>query len=277
MSVSLRHARTFVAALLTTALVSSGCGPGREGPAASSQLQRILAARQLRVGTSADLPPLGMRDKSGGLIGLEIDLVRKLGDAMDLEVQFVQKPFAELLPALERNEVDLVVAGLTITPERNARVAFAGPYFISGASILTFSRELTEVESPAALDGPERTFVALESSTNAAFVQKHMPRAKLVTVPNNESGVQMVLRKEADALIADLQVCTLAQWRNPDAGLHARLDPFTTEPLGIALPPDDPLLLNLVTNYLNTLENTGELAQLKARWLTNGEWVGELP
>jgi ABC-type amino acid transport substrate-binding protein len=53
--------------------------------------------------------------------------------------------------------------------------------------------------------------------------------------------------------------------------------PFTTEPLGIALPPDDPLLLNLVTNYLNTLENTGELAQLKARWLSNGEWVAELP
>jgi hypothetical protein len=35
--------------------------------------------------------------------------------------------------------------------------------------------------------------------------------------------------------------------------------------------------LNLVTNYLNTLENTGELAQLKARWLSNGTWVAELP
>jgi ABC-type amino acid transport substrate-binding protein len=104
-----------------------------------------------------------------------------------------------------------------------------------------------------------------------------MPRARLVTVPTNDAGVQMVLNKQADALIADLQVCTLAQWRNPEAGLQARLDPFTTEPLGIALPPDDPLLLNLVTNYLNTLENTGELAQLKARWLSNGQWVGELP
>jgi polar amino acid transport system substrate-binding protein len=196
---------------------------------------------------------------------------------MDLKVKFVEKPFAERLPALERDEVDLVVAGLTITPERNARVAFAGPYFISGASILSLSQELTELEDPAALDGPERTFVALESSTNAAFVRKHMPRAKLVTVPNNQAGVQMVLGKQADALIADLQVCTLAQWRNPDAGLHARLNPFTTEPLGIALPPGDPLLLNLVSNYLNTLENTGELAQLKARWLANGPWVAELP
>jgi polar amino acid transport system substrate-binding protein len=118
-----------------------------------------------------------------------------------------------------------VVAGLTITPERNARVAFAGPYFISGASILSVSQELTEVEDPAALDAPERTFAALESSTNAAFVKRYMPRSKLVTVPNNEAGVQPVLSKQADALIADLQVCRLAQWRNADAGLHARLEP----------------------------------------------------
>ena len=276
MSRSARHVATMLL-LFWSALALGGCGSPREASASGSRLQRILAAGQLRVGTSADLPPLGMRDKSGGLIGLEIDLVRKLGQAMDLEVQFVEKPFAELLPALERNEVDMVVAGLTITPERNARVAFAGPYFISGASILSMSQELTEAEDLAGLDRPERTFVALESSTNAAFVRKNMPRARLVTVSTNDAGVKMVLSKEADALIADLQVCTLAQWRNPDAGLQARLDPLTTEPLGIALPPDDPLLLNLVTNYLNTLENTGELAQLKARWLSNGQWVAELP
>jgi polar amino acid transport system substrate-binding protein len=275
MSGSLRRAAR-IAVLLASALALGACGSPQESRS-GSRLQRILDAGVLRVGTSADLPPLGMRDKSGGLIGLEIDLVRKLAETMDLKAEFVEKPFAELLPALERNELDLVVAGLTITPQRNARVAFAGPYFISGASILSLSRELTELEDPTALDGPERTFVALESSTNAAFIRKNMPRARLVTVPTNDAGVQMVLNKQADALIADLQVCTLAQWRNPDAGLQARLNPFTTEPLGIALPPDDPLLLNLVTNYLNTLENTGELAQLKARWLSNGQWVGELP
>jgi polar amino acid transport system substrate-binding protein len=263
--------------LLASVLALGACGSQREGSRSGSHLQRILAAGELRVGTAADLPPLGMRNKQGSLIGLEIDLVRRLGAAMNLKVEFVEKPFAELLPALERSEVDLVVAGLTITPERNARVAFAGPYFISGASILSLSPELAQVENPAALDAPERTFVALASSTNEAFVRKNMPRAKLVTVATNDAGVQMVLSKQADALVADLQVCTLAQWRNPDAGLQARLDPFTTEPLGIALPPDDPLLLNLVTNYLNTLENTGELAQLKARWLSNGEWVAELP
>ena len=45
----------------------------------------------------------------------------------------------------------------------------------------------------------------------------------------------------------------------------------------IHLPPDAPLLTNLVSNYLATLEDTGLLAQLKARWLTRGDWLEELP
>ena len=256
----------------------AGCGPASQAtPSGAGPLERILEARELRVGTSADLPPLSMRDRNGEIIGLEIDLVRALGAAMNLELRFVEKPFADLLPALERGELDLVVAGLTITPERNARVAFAGPYFVSGASLVSASRELVEVEAPAELDDPQRSFAALEASTNVDFIRRYMPSARLVTVKDNESGVKMVLDGSVDALVADLQVCTLAQWRHPEAGLHARVYPFTTEPLGIALPPNAPLLLNLVSNYLNTLENTGELAQLKARWLSNGDWVAELP
>jgi ABC-type amino acid transport substrate-binding protein len=53
--------------------------------------------------------------------------------------------------------------------------------------------------------------------------------------------------------------------------------PFTTEPLGIALPADDPLLLNLVQNYLHTVEDTGQLTMLKARWLSDGSWLDQLP
>jgi polar amino acid transport system substrate-binding protein len=60
-------------------------------------------------------------------------------------------------------------------------------------------------------------------------------------------------------------------------GLKALATPFTIEPLGIALPPDDPLLVNLVTNYLNTLERTGLLTRFKARWFSDGSWVSELP
>lgn len=278
----MRHTASFAArviCLLGVVLALQACArlDVTPGAAGSPSLDRILASGELRVGVSADLPPLNMRDRDGNIVGLEIDLVRALGDAMGLEVRLVERRFADLLPTLERGEVDLVVAGLTITPERNARVAFAGPYFISGTSILSKSREIANVQDPSALDDPERTFVALEGSTSARFVRDRLPRARAITVPDYEAGIQMVIDDRADGLVADFQVCTLAQWRHPDAGLHALMTPFTTEPLGIALPPRAPLLLNLVTNYLNTLENTGTLAQLKAKWLSDGSWVSNLP
>jgi ABC-type amino acid transport substrate-binding protein len=69
----------------------------------------------------------------------------------------------------------------------------------------------------------------------------------------------------------------LAVWRNPEVHLDALMTDFTLEPLGIALPADAPLLINLVQNYLDALEYTGRLSQFKGNWLADGDWVDELP
>jgi polar amino acid transport system substrate-binding protein len=266
--------RRALAALICALFVFAGCERRDAGPL---PIQRILSSGELRAGTAADVPPLSMRDRNGELMGLEVDLVRALAANMNLKVTFIELPFAELIPAIERGEIDLAIAGMTITPERNARVAFAGPYLISGNTLLARKRELADTEDPALLDDPKLSFATLDSSTSARFVRAHMPKAKLVTLRDNESGVKALLAGEVDGVIADLQVLTLALWRNPDVELYLRYAPFTTEPLGIALPPDAPLLLNLVTNYLNTLEETGELSQLKAKWLGDGAWLERLP
>jgi len=263
-----------LAAVACVLLALAGC----DRPAARpTPIQRILKSGELRVGTSADSPPLTMRDRDGKLMGLEIDLVQALGDTMNVKVRFEEIHFAELIPALERGEIDLAVAGMTITPERNARVAFAGPYFVSGNTLLARTRELAETEDVARLDDPKLSFAALDGSTNAAFARARLPKAKLVLVPDNDAGVKALLAGEVDGLMSDLQVCTVARWRHPDAELYLRYQPFTTEPLGVALSPDSMLFLNLVTNYLHTLEETGVLAQLKAKWLGDSAWLERLP
>jgi ABC-type amino acid transport substrate-binding protein len=104
-----------------------------------------------------------------------------------------------------------------------------------------------------------------------------MPHARLLTAPDYDAGVQMVIAGKADGMVADLLICMLSVWRNPNAGLSTSKVPLTAEPLGIALPADDPLFVNLVQNYLTTLEYTGLLSEFKARWLAEGAWVSELP
>jgi polar amino acid transport system substrate-binding protein len=190
---------------------------------------------------------------------------------MGLDATLVQKPFAELLPALERGDVDLVISGMTITPERNARVAFAGPYLISGKSVLSKSKRISSVETPGELDDPSRTYAALEGSTSEAFVKDILPRANLVPTRDYDRAVALVLGDEVDALVADYPICALSILRHPEAGLSMLTTPFTLEPLGIALPAEDALFVNLVENYLRTLEGTGLLT------FSDGSWVAELP
>lgn len=265
-------------AALVLALGACQSLPGRpSATAADARMPRILESGTLRVAVSADRPPLNLTDRNGEIVGFEVDIVQALATSMGLELQLVVLPFAELIPSLERDQADLAISGLSMTPERNARVAFAGPYFVSGMSLLARSRALTDVEDPEALNLPERRYAAVAASTSAKFIADWLPQAKLVTVGDYDAGIQMVIDGQVDALFADHLACAVAVWRHPEAGLSALATPFTVEPLGIAIAPDAPLLLNLVENYLETLDYTGLLARYKAKWLADGSWLAELP
>jgi ABC-type amino acid transport substrate-binding protein len=273
----MRFVRALVVCVICAGLAACQAILGRDPAPVETRLQRITAREKLRVGLSGDQPPLNMRTKQGEIVGLEVDLIRALADAMGLEVELVARPFAELLPALERDEVDLVISGMTITPARNARVAFAGPYLVSGKSLLTKSKEIARAESPAELDDAGRRFAALAGSTSQDFAERSLPRAKLVTTPDLDAAVRMVLADEVDALITDHPFCMVSVLRHRDAGLACQPTPFTIEPLGIALPADDPLFVNLVDNYLRTMQDTATLARSRVKWFSEGPWLSDLP
>jgi len=85
----------------------------------------------------------------------------------------------------------------------------------------------------------------------------------------------MVMDTRVQAMVADYPTCLLAVLRNP--GLATVVSPFTFEPLGIALPADDPLFVNLVQNYMTMLEGTGLMDELRAKWLDDPSWLSQLP
>jgi len=77
-------------------------------------------------------------------------------------------------------------------------------------------------------------------------------------------------------MVADYPICVVSVFRYPDKGLASVITPFTYEPIGIALPPNDPLLVNWMQNFLNALEDSGQLKELQDHWLKPGPWVEEL-
>lgn len=246
-------------------------------PANAECLHRIIESGELRVGMTGSQAPLNMRNRSGDLIGLDVELARALADAMRVELVLVETPFADLLSELEQGDLDLVISSLTITPARNARVAFAGPYLISGLSLLTRADLVDELTDIASLNSADRSWAALEGSTGEELIQDAFPLARYVVIDDQEEAVAMIGRGELDGLIADHPFVQFQIARNPDLELASLPSPLTTEPLGIALPANSPLFANLVQNYLNTLDHTGQLMQMKARWLNGTDWLLEMP
>lgn len=249
----------------------------KSAPASSAVLKRILESKKLRVGMSGDQPPFNVLDKYGKPMGLEVDLSRALAQSMGVELEIVQKPFGELLSAVENGEVDMVMSGMTMTPERNTQVAFVGPYFVSGKAILTKDKSLADAKKVHEIDQSTLTLAALAGSTSEEFVQKALPKAKLQSVKEYREGVNAVLDDKVKAMVADWPICVLSTLRNPGSGLVTLEAPLSFEPIGIALPASDMHFENLVANYIRLLEGTGLLEALRERWLGKSDWIKELP
>ncbi len=122
-----------------------------------------------------------MKSKDGQLMGYEIELANLLTNAMNLKLNFVEKPFSELLQSLEKGEIDVIMSGMTITPERNLKATFVGPYIVSGKSILAKSKRLSALDEMGEINRPTIKVAALEGSTSQRFVEKLAPKVKLVT------------------------------------------------------------------------------------------------
>lgn len=264
--------------VLVVAGVAAGCaGMERGAPSAASPiLDRIAARGELRVGVSGDMPPMNMIARDDRLIGMDVDLATMIAQALGVELRLERIDFSGLLPALETGKIDLVISNMTMTPERNLKAAFVGPYFISGKGLLAKRASLAETRRLADIDRPDLTLAALTGSTSEVVVRKGAPRAQVRTAATQDAAIQMVLDGQADALIADFPVCAVAVLRHPDAGLQALPAPITYEPIGIAAPKGDPHLVNWLGNLLHSLEQSGYLKGLRDKWFTKTDWLSQV-
>ncbi|CAB1062585.1 hypothetical protein D1BOALGB6SA_7365 [Olavius sp. associated proteobacterium Delta 1] len=257
----------------------TGCAQMQQGSSSTSAspvLDRIQQRGELIVGTMGNMPPLNMTSKDGEIFGLEPDLARMLASAMNVKVKFVTKPFNELLPALQTGEVDMVLSGMTITPERNRKVAFIGPYFISGKAFLTKVKTIAYADEARDANNPNTKIVALRGSTSQAFAEAFLDKTTLFTTGDYDEAVDMVLQDKAHAMIADYPICVVSVFRYPEAGLLSVVTQLTYEPIGIAIPANDPLLMNWTRNTLNNIEGSGILDELKLKWFAEGNWLKKL-
>jgi len=258
-----------IALAFTLALLLSGPAP------AGTILDRIVKKGELVVGTTGTQPPLSMTTKGGEIIGLDADIAKMIATSLGVKIRFSKILFSGLIPALEAGKVDMIISGMTMTMERNAKVPLIGPYYVSGKGILCKEKSLPALDKEG-LDSPKFRVAALEGSTSQAFVKTVTPQAKFVAVASYDEALDLLSQDKIDVLVADFPFCRYCVSRYADKGLTVRGGRLTFEPLGIGV-REDALLLNWVDNFLKILSGTGELIKVHDSWLKDSSWMKQLP
>lgn len=230
-------------------------------------MTRIQKSGELVLGTSANMEPMTFKQSDGTLAGLDINLANLMANAMEAKLVIKIMPFDELIPALHSGKVDVVISNMTITPSRNLHVAFVGPYLTSGKCVVTKEESLAEADEAEDLDIKDVSLAVLKGSTSEAFVRTLIPGAIVKTIENNQEGADLVASGKASGMLTDYPVCLATIKNNPDAGFVSVFSLLTYEPIGIAVPGDDPLFINWTENFLERVSQTSLLDVLAVKWL----------
>jgi polar amino acid transport system substrate-binding protein len=239
--------------------------------AEESTLQQILKRGKLRVGMSTFVP-WAMKDKTGRLIGFEIDVANRLAADIGVEAEFVPTKWDGIIPALLTGKFDVIIGGMGIVPKRNLTVNFSMPYDYTGMSILA-NRE--KAGGWTRLEDFNRSDVVLAvrlGGTPVIAAKKYMPKAELRQFDDESQVIQEVLNGRAHAMIASAPLPAFQALKYPEKLFLPIPDTFTREPIGFAIRKGDFDTLNFFNNWITVVASEGWLKERKHYWFETKGW-----
>ena len=253
-------ARRIAAALATLVLAVplSGCGL-QEDPYRAGSI-----GPKISVGISFDQPGLGFA-QSGRYRGLDVDVaqyvVHELGYA-ESQIVFRQVKPSDRERMLEQGQVDMVVAGYSITQERQKLVDFAGPYLAAGQDLLV---RRTQSDIAGVEDLAQKRVCVAAGATSGALVRSLVPQAQVQERDEFPECVTALLSGDTDAVSGDdFALAGLAHVRG---GGQLRLvgNPFSHERYGIGLPHGNPELVDVIDQALKRMMQDGSFKAALSR------------
>lgn len=200
--------------------------------ALAAELKEIQERGYLIVAVKDNLRPLGFRDETGNLQGLEIDLARRLAEELLGSPDAVRlQPVAnrDRLPAAIEGQVDITIARVTATAARARIVSFSIPYYLDGIALIAKDASLQRLGE---IDG--RKVAVLNGSSTIAKVRFVLPKAQLVGVDSYQAARSLLESGGAVAFAADASV--LAGWVQEDPQYRILPTPLSAEPLCVVIP-----------------------------------------
>jgi glutamate transport system substrate-binding protein len=236
-------------------LAATACGGG-----SSSSGDTIV------IGTKFDQPGLGLKNPDGTMSGFDVDVAtyvaKELGYAPD-KIEWKESPSAQRETLIQNDQVKFIAATYSITDARKEKVSFAGPYLVTGQSLLV-KADNTDITSADSLANNKK-LCSVSGSTPAQRIKDKYPGVQLQQYDTYSACIEALKNGAIDAVTTDETILAGYAAQNPGT-FKIVGQPFSTENYGIGLKKDDKELCTKVTDAIKKMESDGAW---KAAWDKN--------
>lgn len=238
--------------ILSVGLV--GCG---------SNSANTSSAKVLKIGAEMTFPPFEFQEEgSKEYVGFDMDLAKAIAKQMGYELQVQNVGFDGLIPALEAGNIDMIVSGMSITPERAKKVAFSKPYYKSGLSIVV-KADNTTIKSFKDLEGKK---IAVQIGTTGAEEARKIKDATVREYNSNSEAYMELKAGGVDAVVNDLPVNEYYLTKSGDKNAKLVGDIMNSEDYGMAMTKKNTELTGKVNAALDELKKNGEYDKIYMKW-----------
>ncbi|ANU24435.1 transporter substrate-binding domain-containing protein [Planococcus donghaensis] len=255
---------SLLALLMAMMLVIAACGSD-ESEDTTDGGESGSDAKTYKVGIDTTYPPFEF-EVDGEYTGIDIDLITAIAENQGFEIEFSPMDFGGIIPALQADQLDIAIAGMSITDERKAVVDFSDPYFDAGLSLVV-AEDNNEITS---LDDLEGKTVAVKSGTTGAQFARDNEAEYGYTVAQFEDSPSMfqeVSNGNAAVLLEDYPVIAYAI---AESGLSLKTvgDRLTGDQYGIAvLKGQNAEVLEQINTGLQELRDSGKYDEILAKYI----------
>jgi polar amino acid transport system substrate-binding protein len=273
----MRRERVVAIALGLTVLGLLGVTQALAQPAATSILEEVKNRGALRVGISVFMPR-AMRAKDGKLIGFDVDVANKVAEDLGVRLELVLTAWDGIIPTLYFGKFDVIISGMTITPDRNLSVNFTTPYATDDLGVVANKKLAGEARTIEDLNKPGvKLAVRRGAAPTIAVIRKLFPRATMVEFDDDTLALQEVVNGKAHAVLSGEPRPTFWRLDHPDVLVQPLDRPLLVNARAFALRKGDFDSLNFFNNWILVHTLDGWLQERHDYWFKGRQWADLVP
>lgn len=258
----------FIRCLVLLAIVASPL-------AQADAVSEIVERGTLRIGIS-EFVPWAMSAKRGGHIGYDIDLGVKIAKDMGVRAEFKVYEWKDIIPALEAGEVDMIAAGIVVTPQRALRINFTQPVAESGAGMATNTLMTKDIENLQQLNHPDIVISTVTDTFSEGVARSIFDKAEIHSHANKDDAEKEILEGRSHAYISSLPAVKFLVLNNGDAIDLPLNDPLVGWAEALAVKKGEQELLNFLNAWVTARTADRWLAVTRDYWFESLEWVEDV-